>query len=139
MHVYTQYSFAGQLTNKPSQRDTSIKKRVNHILEKIFLQSEWINCVQKVTFIIHLSYIQDVLHFLFKIAHEKSLSTDLPPYFSEVSGPAQRYFIIAGCEAYLSMYIAYISVSKPTPWAVAGPHGQLASSPILQNLQQILS
>ncbi len=25
---------------------------------------------------------------------------------------------------YLSMYIAYISVSKPTPWAVAGPHGQ---------------
>ncbi len=25
------------------------------------------------------------------------------------------------------MYIAYISVSKPIPWAVAGPHGQLAS------------
>ncbi len=34
---------------------------------------------------------------------------------------------IARCEAYLSKYIAYISVSKPTPWAVAGPHGQLAS------------
>ena len=29
------------------------------------------------------------------------------------------------------MYIAYISVSKPTPWAVAGPHGQLASKRIL--------
>ena len=24
-------------------------------------------------------------------------------------------------------YITYVSVSKPTPWAVAGPHGQLAS------------
>ncbi len=27
----------------------------------------------------------------------------------------------------ISLYIAYISVSKPTPWAEAGPHGQLAS------------
>ena len=35
-----------------------------------------------------------------------------PPYF------APRY---------LSMYIAYIPVSKATPWAVAGPHEQLAS------------
>ncbi len=26
------------------------------------------------------------------------------------------------------MYIAYTSVSKPTPWAVAGPHEQLAST-----------
>ena len=30
---------------------------------------------------------------------------------------------IARCEVYLSMYIAYISVSKPTPWAVSSPHG----------------
>ncbi len=29
------------------------------------------------------------------------------------------------------MYIAYISVSKPTPWAVAGPHGQLASTELV--------
>ncbi len=27
----------------------------------------------------------------------------------------------------LVLYITYNSVSKPTPWAVAGPHGQLAS------------
>ncbi len=25
------------------------------------------------------------------------------------------------------MYITYISVSVPSPWAVTGPHGQLAS------------
>ncbi len=35
--------------------------------------------------------------------------------------------LTARCEAFLSMYIAYISVSKPTPWAVAGLQGQLAS------------
>ena len=35
---------------------------------------------------------------------------------------------IARCEVYLAMYIAYISVSMPTPWAAAGPNGQLASS-----------
>ncbi len=29
--------------------------------------------------------------------------------------------------AYLSMYIAYISVSIPTQWEVAGPYWQLAS------------
>ncbi len=31
------------------------------------------------------------------------------------------------------MYITYNSVSIPTPWAVAGPHGQLASRIWLQN------
>ena len=31
-------------------------------------------------------------------------------------------------KVYVIMYIACISVSKPTPWAVAGPHGQLASN-----------
>ncbi len=41
--------------------------------------------------------------------------------------PRPKHRAIARCEVYLSMYIAYISVSKPTPWAVAGPHGQLAS------------
>ena len=29
--------------------------------------------------------------------------------------------------AYVSMYVTHNSVSKPTPWAVAGLHGQLAS------------
>ena len=33
----------------------------------------------------------------------------------------------ARCEEFLSMYITYISVSKSTPLAVTGPHGQLAS------------
>ncbi len=33
--------------------------------------------------------------------------------------------------SYLFMYIAHISVSKPSPWAVAGPHGQLASESIV--------
>ncbi len=31
------------------------------------------------------------------------------------------------CEVCASIYIAYISVSKSTPLAVTGPHGQLAS------------
>ncbi len=34
----------------------------------------------------------------------------------------------------LSMYITYISVSKSTPLAVTGPHGQLASSFIYHKL-----
>ncbi len=34
---------------------------------------------------------------------------------------------IARCEVCVSIYITYISVSKSTPLAVAGPHGQLAS------------
>ncbi len=45
--------------------------------------------------------------------------------FSKVPGPKHR--AIARCEVFLSMYITYNSVSIPTPWAVAGPHGQLAS------------
>ena len=42
----------------------------------------------------------------------------------------------------LSMYIGYISVSKPTPWAVAGPQGasntlcQLPDSKKLRLLKQ---
>ncbi len=41
--------------------------------------------------------------------------------------PRPKHRGIARCEVYISIYITYISVSKPTPWAVAGPHGQLAS------------
>ena len=39
---------------------------------------------------------------------------------------------------YLSMYIAYISVSKPIPWAVAGTHGQLASILFLSHIIAVL-
>ncbi len=42
--------------------------------------------------------------------------------------PKPKVCAIARREAYVSMYIAYISVSKSTPWAVAGPHGHLASA-----------
>ena len=42
--------------------------------------------------------------------------------------PRPKHCAIARCEVYLSIYIAYNSVSIPTPWAVAGPHGQLAST-----------
>ncbi len=35
-------------------------------------------------------------------------------------------------------YIAYISVSKPTPWAVARPHGQLASTQFFLEMHIIL-
>ena len=43
-----------------------------------------------------------------------------------------RSIAVARCElylseVYLSMYITYISVSMPSPWAVAGPNGQLVS------------
>ena len=41
--------------------------------------------------------------------------------------PRPKHCAIARCEVYLSMYITYYSVSIPTPWAVAGPHRQLAS------------
>ena len=34
-----------------------------------------------------------------------------------------------------NLIIAYISVSKPTPWTVAGPQGQLASLILLNHLQ----
>ena len=40
---------------------------------------------------------------------------------------AGGHYAIARCEVYLSMYITSISVSMPTPWAVTGPNGQLAS------------
>ena len=33
------------------------------------------------------------------------------------------FWYMGGCEASLSMYITYNSVSTPTPWAVAGPMG----------------
>ncbi len=42
---------------------------------------------------------------------------------------------IKRCEAYLSMYITYISVSIPILWAVTGPHWQLASILFLNTLQ----
>ncbi len=41
--------------------------------------------------------------------------------------PRPKHRVIAQCEVYLSIYITYYLVSKPTPWAMAGPHGQLAS------------
>ncbi len=41
--------------------------------------------------------------------------------------PEPKYCAIARCKVYLSIYITCISVSMPTPWAVAGPNGQLAS------------
>ena len=41
--------------------------------------------------------------------------------------PEPKYRGIARCEAFASMYITYISVSKCTPLAVTGPNGQLAS------------
>ncbi len=37
----------------------------------------------------------------------------------------------ARCKVCISMYITYISVSKSTPLAVTGPHGQLASNILL--------
>ncbi len=43
-----------------------------------------------------------------------------------VKSPRPKHRAIARCEV-LIIYITYISVSIPTPWAVAGPHGQLAS------------
>ncbi len=55
--------------------------------------------------------------------------------FSSVAGkvpnlkkrPSPKHRAIARCEVFLSMYITYILVSKSTPMAVTGPHGQLAS------------
>ncbi len=47
------------------------------------------------------------------------------------NGPMDMIFGIVGCEAFLSMYITYNSVSIPSPWEVAGPHGQLASNYIV--------
>ena len=48
------------------------------------------------------------------------------PNLAKVPRPKHR--ATARCEVFLSMYIIYNSVSLPTPWAVAGPHGQLGSS-----------
>ncbi len=41
--------------------------------------------------------------------------------------PEPKHRAIARCEVCVSIYITYISVSKSTPLAVTGPHGQLAS------------
>ena len=41
--------------------------------------------------------------------------------------PEPKHRAIARCEVCVSMYITYILVSKSTPLAVTGPHGQLAS------------
>ena len=45
-----------------------------------------------------------------------------------VKVPESKHRAIARCEVYVSIYITYISVSKSTPLAVTGPHGQLAST-----------
>ncbi len=44
-----------------------------------------------------------------------------------VKVPEAKHRAIARCEVCVSIYIIYISVSKSTPLAVTGPHGQLAS------------
>ncbi len=44
-----------------------------------------------------------------------------------VKVPEPMHRAIAQCEVFVSIYITYISVSKSTPLAVTGPHGQLAS------------
>ncbi len=41
--------------------------------------------------------------------------------------PRPKHRTILRCEVCASIYISYISVSKSTPLAVTGPHGQLAS------------
>ncbi len=45
-----------------------------------------------------------------------------------VKVPEPKHRAIARCEVCVSIYIIYISVSKSTPLAVTGPHGQLASA-----------
>ncbi len=45
--------------------------------------------------------------------------------------PEPKHRAIARCEVCVSIYITYISVSKSTPLAVTGPHGQLASKLIV--------
>ncbi len=44
-----------------------------------------------------------------------------------VKVPEPKHCTIARCEVCVSIYITYILVSKSTPLAVTGPHGQLAS------------
>ncbi len=51
-----------------------------------------------------------------------------------VKVPEPKHRAIARCEVCVSMYITYISVSKSTPLAVTGPHGQLASNSLRQKL-----
>ncbi len=48
-------------------------------------------------------------------------------YVNEISFAYPEHLVCGGVALHSSMYIAYILVSKPTPWAVAVPHGQLAS------------
>ena len=51
-----------------------------------------------------------------------------------VKVPEPKHRAIARCEVCASIYITYISVSKSTPLAVTGPHGQLASNPFLDKV-----
>ena len=51
-----------------------------------------------------------------------------PPFLAKcVKTPGPKHCAIARCEVCVSIYITYILVSKSTPLAVTGPHGQLAS------------
>ncbi len=50
------------------------------------------------------------------------------PSFPDVcSAPYSGSQWTLGLEFWYEDGVAYISVSQPTPWAVTGPHGQLAS------------
>ncbi len=40
------------------------------------------------------------------------------------------FICIAWCKLYLPLYITYISVSMPSPWAVTSPNGQLVSDEV---------
>ncbi len=51
-----------------------------------------------------------------------------------VKVPEPKHRAIARCEVCVSIYITYILVSKSTPLAVTGPHGQLTSVCIIKQL-----
>ncbi len=56
------------------------------------------------------------------------------------NGPRGLIFsmrIYTRLKEHLSMYITYNLVSTPTPWAVAGPYGQLASLVLEANVSRI--
>ncbi len=57
--------------------------------------------------------------YIYFLAFLPSFLPSVTPSPAEANGPRG--------EVFLSMYITYISVSKSTPLAVTGPHGQLAS------------
>ena len=101
----------------------------------------------KISFILQKKWFaKDLGSFPYQSAHGKSMSwacgitayiLTLHHYvkFTWIESPRAKHRVIARCEAYLSVYIAYISVGKPIPWAVAGPHGQLASGLFSSNIE----